>query len=192
MNPLCYYYNKYQCFALSCLAYGGNWCGCCGNNTSRCADIYWTACCPFRSAVGIPFGLLGALCDLGYLLCHCGHCGHCCGEQCNSNCLQCTQEWCGCQCLPSYIGNATPFSVSADYGLSKSISTFSEMAYFVCCAHGHPSGFEVVKHCVRCEPTIMDAAVVPPVPPVVPRPSISIASVTPSSIVIAPMSMSRD
>jgi hypothetical protein len=176
-----YYFCEYPSYILAWATCPNSFFGCCDENVSKCAELYWAACCPCRCAFGIAFGALGGLCDLCTLPCHC------CGNQ---KYLQCTQEWCGCQYLP---GNRrrpeSTLFVSTDdivYANAVSIDSFSQLLYFVCCVHGSCHYGKFVKHCPVCEPGSRPAAPAPPPPPisVVSRESrstqVSVTSVSPT------------
>jgi len=188
MNPpLTYYYRKYQCCALSGMAWGYV-CGCCGGNTSKCAEIYWAACCPCRTAFSLACCGVGLLCDVGCLL------GHCYGD---SKWLQCTEEWCGCQCLPlrreQPDGTILVETDSAFRGIT--LRSSQELLYYVCCVTGNSTSDPFLKHCQRCEPgATLPPAIVPVPAPATRPPSHSVSSTqsaTPMSSSLS-ISMTRE
>lgn len=185
MNGLCYVYDKYWCLTLTAANCANSLFGCCSENDSKCAEIYWVACCPCRCAFGTAFGSLGLICDLCYAPCHCLG---------NDKWLQCTQEWCGWQSVPdAKHAPEGELCVSPDpdrwYVNAVSLRSYSQLFYYLCCVHNNCYGSRFVKHCGRCEPDASVAAVAPTPamapPPALPpaRPSVSMASTAPPSAV---------
>lgn len=194
MELIGFVYRGYCCCTLNCMHFGGSYFGCCCDNTSKCAELYWGACLPCRCAGSIAFCPIGALMDLLYLPCHCY------GRE---SWLRCMQEWCGCQCLPR-TRNQEAWLIYFPHNYENPIATCGELLYVMYCVHTNPLGHEI-SHCTKCKDCpcmdqccqnrVSTAAPTVPVAPTRP-PSISISSTATSPpsvsqsqvlVVVAPM-----